>query len=174
MATEVLPRTSPITRRLPELRVLRPVAGGIGLAGTIACGVVLALDTLSGPSFVTQGPAAFHAWPAGFLGHLGGTPLDPSTWGALTAAMFGFYLLAVAGSASIPVRVAVAAVALLHVAFMLTPPVASRDVFNYVDYARLGVLHGLDPYSNTPRAFVADPFFRLVGWPDLKSPYGPL
>src|SRR5437764_84398 len=124
MATEVLPRTGPITSHLPELRVLRPVVGGVGLAGTFACGLVIAVDSLAGPSFVTQGPAAFHAWPAGFLGHLG-SPLDLSTWGALTAAMFGFYVLAVAGSASIPAGVALATVALLHVAYLLTPPVAS-------------------------------------------------
>ena len=50
MATEALPRTGPITSRRPELRALRPVVGGVGLAGTVACGLVIAVDSLAGPS----------------------------------------------------------------------------------------------------------------------------
>lgn len=50
----------------------------------------------------------------------------------------------------------------------------SHDVFSYVDYARLGVVHGLDPYLHTPEAAPADPAFADVTWPEATSAYGPL
>ncbi|HEX2393077.1 MAG TPA: glycosyltransferase 87 family protein [Solirubrobacterales bacterium] len=50
----------------------------------------------------------------------------------------------------------------------------SHDVFSYLDYARLGVLHGLDPYVHPPLAAPADPAFADVTWPRTTSAYGPL
>ncbi|HEX5374608.1 MAG TPA: polyprenol phosphomannose-dependent alpha 1,6 mannosyltransferase MptB [Solirubrobacterales bacterium] len=64
-------------------------------------------------------------------------------------------------------------VALLLV-FACLPPLLSHDVYSYVDYARLGVLHGLDPYVHPPAAVPADPAFAEVEWTDTTSAYGPL
>jgi hypothetical protein len=50
----------------------------------------------------------------------------------------------------------------------------SHDVYSYVDYARLGVEHGLDPYVHAPRAAPADPVFAEVDWKGATSAYGPL
>jgi hypothetical protein len=50
----------------------------------------------------------------------------------------------------------------------------SHDVYSYVDYARLGVRHGLDPYVHPPRAAPADPVFVHVTWTEATSAYGPL
>ena len=50
----------------------------------------------------------------------------------------------------------------------------SHDVFSYVDYARLGVRHGLDPYVHAPDAVPADPAFAEVTWTEATSAYGPL
>jgi hypothetical protein len=47
-------------------------------------------------------------------------------------------------------------------------------VFSYVDYARLGVVHGLDPYAHAPHAAPTDPAFADVTWPGTTSAYGPL
>lgn len=66
-----------------------------------------------------------------------------------------------------------AAVVLLAV-FACLPPLLSHDVYSYVDYARLGVLHGLDPYVNPPAAVPTDSAFAEVTWPDTTSAYGPL
>lgn len=57
---------------------------------------------------------------------------------------------------------------------MLSPVVLSHDVYSYVDYARLGVRHGLDPYVHPPRAAAADPAFAHVTWPATTSAYGPV
>ncbi len=52
--------------------------------------------------------------------------------------------------------------------------ILSHDVYSYVDYARLGVRHGLDPYVHDPDSAPGDPAFVHVAWIDAKSVYGPL
>ena len=48
------------------------------------------------------------------------------------------------------------------------------DVFNYIHYGRMGVLHGLNPYTVIPAlAPHADASFALSNWRHLLSPYGP-
>ncbi len=59
-------------------------------------------------------------------------------------------------------------------AFALCPVLLSHDVFSYVDYARLGVHHGLDPYVAAPDAVPADPAYAEVTWTEATSAYGPL
>ena len=50
----------------------------------------------------------------------------------------------------------------------------SHDVYSYVDYARLGGRHSLDPYLHPPLAAPGDPAFAQVAWTDTTSAYGPL
>jgi alpha-1,6-mannosyltransferase len=59
-------------------------------------------------------------------------------------------------------------------AFAVAPVILSHDVYSYVDYARLGVRHGLDPYVHPPVAARADPAFAHVTWTHSTSVYGPL
>jgi hypothetical protein len=66
------------------------------------------------------------------------------------------------------------AIVVLVTGFAVAPVLLSHDVYSYVDYARLGVRHGLDPYVHLPRAAATDPAFRHVTWPDATSAYGPL
>jgi hypothetical protein len=57
----------------------------------------------------------------------------------------------------------------------LAPPLLLTDVFNYIDYARMGVLHHLNPYTHIPLENKADIVsFHLSNWHHLRSPYGPL
>jgi alpha-1,6-mannosyltransferase len=67
----------------------------------------------------------------------------------------------------------VAIVVLLGI-FACLPPLLSHDVYSYVDYARLGVLHGLDPYVHPPSSAPADAAFAHVTWTETTSAYGPL
>ncbi len=71
-------------------------------------------------------------------------------------------------------RVVGALIVLAVIAFACTPVLLSHDVFSYVDYARLGVRHSLDPYVNAPDAAPLDPAFAHVTWTDTPSAYGPL
>ena len=59
-------------------------------------------------------------------------------------------------------------------AFACAPVLLSHDAFSYLDYARLGVSHGLDPYVNAPDAAPTDPAFAHVTWTETPSAYGPL
>jgi hypothetical protein len=65
-------------------------------------------------------------------------------------------------------------VVLLLAGFALAPVLLSHDVYSYVDYARLGVVHGLDPYVHPPAAAPFDPAYARVTWIDATSAYGPL
>lgn len=67
-----------------------------------------------------------------------------------------------------------ALIVVLVLAFACAPVLLSHDAFSYVDYARLGVRHGLDPYVNAPDAAPADPAFAHVTWTETPSAYGPL
>ncbi len=64
--------------------------------------------------------------------------------------------------------------AVLVAGFALAPVLLSHDVYSYVDYARLGVVHGLDPYVHPPAAAPFDPAYSRVTWIDATSAYGPL
>lgn len=67
-----------------------------------------------------------------------------------------------------------AAILVLVAGFALAPVLLSHDVYSYVDYARLGVVHGLDPYAHPPAAAPFDPAYARVTWIDATSAYGPL
>ena len=56
------------------------------------------------------------------------------------------------------------------------PILFSTDVFSYIAYARMGVLHGLDPYLHGPIRIEGDPIFKYVGedWLKVATAYGPL
>jgi alpha-1,6-mannosyltransferase len=66
------------------------------------------------------------------------------------------------------------AILLLVAGFAVAPVLLSHDVYSYVDYARLGVRHGLDPYVHPPLAAPADPVYPQVDWTESTSAYGPL
>ncbi len=84
------------------------------------------------------------------------------------------YLAVLAAAPALGRRVVWSAIAVAAIGFALTPPLLSHDVYSYVDYARLGALHGLDPYLHGPAAAPADPAFAHVTWPHTTSAYGPL
>ncbi|MEX2107193.1 MAG: glycosyltransferase 87 family protein [Solirubrobacterales bacterium] len=87
---------------------------------------------------------------------------------------FAAYLGVLVAAPALGGRVVWVAIVLLVGAFALAPVLLSHDVFSYVDYARLGVVHGLDPYVHPPGAAPSDPAFADVTWTESTSAYGPL
>src|SRR5205807_1989527 len=76
---------------------------------------------------------------------------------------------------AVPARIASAAVVALPAIFVIPPPLISSDVFGYIDAARLGTLHGINPYSPALTHLPHDPVRLYRRWAtDLPSPYGPL
>jgi hypothetical protein len=89
---------------------------------------------------------------AGFLAYLGVLATAPRLGGRVVAGLIVVWVLA----------------------FACAPVLLSHDAFSYLDYARLGVRHGLDPYVHPPEAAPADPAFARVTWTETPSAYGPL
>ncbi len=87
---------------------------------------------------------------------------------ALNGALF-------AGGALRPRRVLAASAILATALALFAPPVLSPDVYAYLGYARLAVVHHLDPYVATQETLVrlGDPTAPFLKWP-ISSPYGPL
>lgn len=73
-------------------------------------------------------------------------------------------------------RWAIGLVALLNLIVFVGPILISTDVFSYLAYARMGVVHGIDPYTHGPVAIVGDPVFYYVGhdWLRVATAYGPI
>jgi hypothetical protein len=73
-------------------------------------------------------------------------------------------------------RWAIVLVAALQLIVFAGPVLLSTDVFSYIAYARMGVEHGLNPYTHGPVAIAGDPVFPYVGedWIHVATAYGPL
>jgi Glycosyltransferase family 87 len=87
---------------------------------------------------------------------------------------FAGYLGVLAVAPRLGRRLVWGAILVLVTAFAVAPVLLSHDVYSYVDYARLGVRHGLDPYVHPPLAAPGDPAYPQVTWTEATSAYGPL
>jgi alpha-1,6-mannosyltransferase len=100
--------------------------------------------------------------------------LSPQLAFALMWAGFLAYAGVLVAAPRLGQRVVWAAIAVSVAGFALAPVLLSHDVYSYVDYARLGAVHGLDPYVYPPAAAPADPVYPQVEWTEATSAYGPL
>ena len=156
-----------VTRIVPRLALLG-LGACVGLSWWIAAAAAHGRYLLELP----VGGAA-PSWVAGPLRGLA-PPIGPGSFSAAVIAMSLAYAAALAGARTISVRFAVVAIALANLAFTLGPTIVSTDVFGYISYARLAVVHGINPYLHPPIAAPHDPVLPLVYWKHATSPYGPL
>jgi hypothetical protein len=157
-------------------------AGALALAVIVALSglvVVLAADRPSLLSATTH-TGFYPRWMAGPLGGLvpgltrSPTKLKYLFTGALVV-MYASYLVGLKYVPRLRARWAIGAVAAVHASFFLAPPLALTDVFNYVNYGRMEVVHHLNPYTTIPILEPhSDPSYFLSNWHQLLSPYGPL
>ncbi len=146
----------------------------MGLLALLVSSVMLAAGAAGAPSrFV---PARSGGWPGWLAGPLSGVNLGlpGDRFQTLMLVMCGAYALVLVCALGLSARTIAAAVVLAHAIFALGPPLISQDVFGYMAYARMGVLHGLDPYTHFPSQASGDSVFPFLGWPFQHSPYGPL
>jgi hypothetical protein len=126
-----------------------------------------------------------HKWPSfpgwlagpfhGLFGHLHlrKRPLS-EVFSAVIGAMTVAYFVVLWAWRSVSVRVLVAFVLVAELILALGPPLQLSDLFNYLAYARLGAVHGLNPYTHVINAELNDPAFMLSTWHNWRSPYGTL
>jgi len=72
-------------------------------------------------------------------------------------------------------RPVVAAVGLVFLVALITPPRASNDIWSYAAYGRMVSVHHASPYEHVPADFRSDPLFKEVSpiWRHRGSVYGP-
>jgi glycosyl transferase family 87 len=144
----------------------------LGIAGLI--GLAIAALPLAAPG-AAMVPAASGDGPGWLLGVYGnGLGIEPGAYYGFLWLAFASYLCVLVAAPALDRRLLRWGVLLFVVAFALAPPLLSQDVFSYIDYARLGVVHDLNPYTHTPAEAASDPAFVHVGWADSTSAYGPL
>jgi Glycosyltransferase family 87 len=166
---------------LPRYRVrLGPLAARLALAWLLIGAVAIVAFSTSGPTvLVPRSNEVFPGWLAGpvhLISH--GLPHDPKTLGyglsVVVVAMLIAYFVILGSVATLTKRAILVSVLALHLILLMSPPLQLTDVFNYVGYARLGAVHGLNPYTHVIWNELHDPVYRLSTWHHLKSPYGPL
>jgi alpha-1,6-mannosyltransferase len=140
--------------------------------------VVSAFLMAAGAAAKHYGPTLHihHGLPGALRGplHPLGLSLSGTEFGVLFIVLGVCYLGVLVFADSVNVRVGLGAIVLLHLIFVIAPPLLSSDIFNYVGYARLDVVHGLDPYVHPLSAAPTDPSYIYVGWPLNTTAYGPL
>jgi hypothetical protein len=156
--------------------------GALALALIVALSAFLVVLAADRPSILsaTTHVGYFPHWMAGPLGGLvpglprGTTALKYVFTGAVLA-MFAGYLVVLAYARRLRGRWVVAAIVAVHAIFLVSPPLALTDIFNYVNYGRMEVVHNLNPYTTIPILEPhGDPSYALSNWHQLLSPYGPL
>ena len=136
--------------------------------------LLVAAGAAGGPSQYV--PARSGGWPGWLAGPFAGLGLGLSADGfqALTLIMAASYLAVLLAARTLGGRMIWVTIIAAHIALLLGPPLISQDVFGYLDFARLGALHGMDPYTHVAAQVPTDPAYLFVGWPFQNSPYGPL
>lgn len=89
-------------------------------------------------------------------------------------AVFVIYLLALRGLPGfISWRFIKRSTLLIGCLYVLIPVITSPDLFSYIGYARMAVLHNLNPLTTIPTAIQSDPVYKYIFWVDQPSAYGP-
>jgi hypothetical protein len=148
----------------------------------VLCGAFVVLLAADRPSLLSATTHAgfFPHWMAGPLGGLipgltrNATTLKYLFTGAIVV-MYVAYLVGIVYVPRLGARWVIAAIVMAHAIFFLAPPLALTDIFNYINYGRMEVVHHLNPYTSIPILEPHnDPSYDLSNWHQLLSPYGPL
>jgi hypothetical protein len=160
-----------VAESLRARRALLVLAGVLGLVMVLATAWIVA-DAAVGASPVLPYQPYLTRWLRGVTGERLGYRVFLGCLLAFTVAYAGLIPLA----RRLPMRAIVGLAAVLYVLVFVGPILLSTDVFSYVAYARMGVLHGLNPYTAWPALVHTDPIYKYVGtdWLDTPTAYGPL
>ncbi len=156
--------------------------GLIALVAIVALSLLIVVMAADRPSILspTTHVDFYPHWMAGPLGGLWPGMTTNSRvlkylFSGAVVVMYIAYLVALRRAPSLPLRWLIAAILAVHAIFILAPPLALTDVFNYINYGRMEVVHHLNPYTSIPISEPHnDPSYILSNWHQLLSPYGPL
>jgi alpha-1,6-mannosyltransferase len=168
--------SAPTANRRPAFPLTidtRRALGVISLIGLVGTGLLVAAGAAGETSSFVPGAKAGN--PAWLHEPFSSLNLGLTTHWVIYAmlGMWVFYGFALALNDAISIRAALTAIVAVHVVFLLSPPLMSMDVFSYIEYGRLGALHGLNPYLYDPSTVPGDAAFPFIGWHSATSVYGP-
>jgi alpha-1,6-mannosyltransferase len=148
--------------------------GALGLLGVFTSVFLLTAGAASVPTQYV--PARSGGWPSWLAGPLEGlgVGIGSASFQTLTLIMAASYVAVLLAARTLSGRALWVTIIAAHLVLLLGPPLISQDVFGYLDFARLGALHGLDPYTHVAAQAPTDTVYLFVGWPFQNSPYGPL
>ena len=148
--------------------------GVLGLLGMLGTVFLIAAGAATRPTLYV--PARSGGWPGWLAGPFEGlgVGITPDRFQTLTLVMVASYVAVLLAARALSGRMLWATIIAAHLVLLLGPPLISQDVFGYLGFARLGVLHGLDPYTHFAAQAPGDPVYPFLGWPFQHSPYGPL
>ncbi|MGA9314616.1 MAG: hypothetical protein WBV77_08315 [Solirubrobacteraceae bacterium] len=170
-----------VDREARRRRVETAVGAGV-LIAILACCLLVVVASADRPSFLAATTTG-HYFPHWMAGPLGG--LWPSLTRSTTGLrwlftgpivfMYACYLIGLRYVPLLRARWAIAAIVGVHAIMFLSPPLALTDIFNYINYGRMEVVHNLNPYTTIPVLEPHnDPSYAPSNWHQLLSPYGPL
>jgi Glycosyltransferase family 87 len=173
----------PWSRRI----AMRPVYGLIALWILFAsCAAVVVVASGVPTDLVQTSSILFPGWMAGPLHGLVAGPLHSLigrhgfsanfsyAYSALLILMLAAYGIALATARMLSMRAIALAIGAMYLVMLLSPQLELSDLFNYIGYARLGALHGLNPYTHVIAGEHYDPVSMFATWHHWSSPYGPL
>ncbi len=168
---EQRPRQAGGAISIDRVRRFTPVLAGALTAVLLAATLEIVLDGATGHSPLIPKSPRIAGWIGGIGEHLGYRVFLIALL-AYVGAYAGILLLA----RRIGTRWAIALTVALHAILLAGPVLLSTDVFSYIAYARMGVVHGINPYIHGPQSIASDPVFRYVGkdWRTAATAYGPL
>lgn len=154
------------------------LVGGLALVGMLVIGAEIAIDATAvrSPLVPATRGNGYPAWLRGPLHHgaLGADPLGLKRFWLMMLVLIALYAVVVVCARQLPLPWLLGGVGGLMALMALAPPLLSADVFGYIDFARMGALHGLSPYTHAPATVLTDPVHPYVGWHSGTTPYGPL
>jgi hypothetical protein len=170
-----------VDREARRRRVETTLGAGVLIAILAGC-LLVVVASADRPSFLAATTTG-HYFPHWMAGPLGGLwpSLTRSTTGLkwlFTGPIVLMYVCYLIGLRYVPLlraRWVIVAIVGAHAIMFLSPPLALTDIFNYINYGRMEVVHNLNPYTTIPVLEPHnDPSYAPSNWHQLLSPYGPL
>lgn len=164
------------TRARPRPRVLQARAASAAVAVVLTAYAIIAVGASAGSTFLVPATRYHPApgWLAGPLRALGLPSLATPELALLTLGALGAYLLLAVTEWQLPARPALLAVVGVYALVVLGPPLLSGDLISYVSQARIGAVHGLNPYVHGPDLIAGDAAHPYLLHRTGTSPYGPV
>jgi hypothetical protein len=166
-------RASPLARLREHPQAERWTRALLALATLVllAATLEIVLDAAVGHSALLPDQPKIAGWLGGIGERLG--------YRVFLIALLAFtcaYALMIGLARGVSKRWAIVLVAALQLIVFVGPVLISTDVFSYIAYARMGVEHGINPYTHGPIAILGDPIYKYVGhdWLRVATAYGPL